>query len=171
MESGVNGMGSPSSTQDVFDVRKIRRLIELMNDHNLQEMDLRQGDMRIQLRRASDPVAGSLPQMQPVLAPTAPAVAPAPAAPPAAAEPVEDPNTTIIKSPMVGTFYAAPDPDSSPYVKVGDPIGRDTVICIVEAMKVFNEIQAEVAGTITAVLAENGEPVEFGQPLFRVKTA
>lgn len=164
-------MGSPSSTQDVFDVRKIRRLIELMNDHNLQEMDLRQGDMRIQLRRACEPVAGGLPLVQPIAAPAPPAIAASSAAPPAAADAVEDPNTTIIKSPMVGTFYAAPDPDSAPYVKVGDPIGQETVICIVEAMKVFNEIQAEVAGTITAVLAENGEPVEFGQPLFRVKTA
>jgi len=114
MENGVNGMGSPSSTQDVFDVRKIRRLIELMNDHNLQEMDLRQGDMRIQLRRACEPVAGGLPLVQPIAAPAAPAIAAPSAAPPAAADAVEDPNTTIIKSPMVGTFYAAPDPDSAP---------------------------------------------------------
>lgn len=163
-------MGGPSSNQDVFDVRKIRRLIALMNDHNLQEMDLRQGDMRIQLRRADQSAAGSPPLIPP--APAAPAVAPAPAAPAAAvAPPVEDPHVALIKSPMVGTFYAAPDPDSDPYVTVGDPIGRETIICIVEAMKVFNEIQAEIAGTITAVLVENGEPVEFGQPLFKVKTA
>jgi acetyl-CoA carboxylase biotin carboxyl carrier protein len=166
-------MGGPSGNQDVFDVRKIRRLIELMNDHDLQEMDLRQGDMRIQLRRAGETVVAGGPALVPQAAP-APAVAPAPApAPSAPAEkPVaEDPNGAVIKSPMVGTFYATPDPDSDPYVKVGDPVGKDTTVCIVEAMKVFNEIQAEVAGTITAVLVENGEPVEFGQPLFKVKSA
>ena len=169
-------MGGPSGNQDVFDVRKIRRLIELMNDHDLQEMDLRQGDTRIQLRRAGapviagTPVAGPGPLPVPAAPPTPAAPAPATPAPPSTAAPEDDPNSTIIKSPMVGTFYSAPDPDSDPYVKVGDPIGKETTVCIVEAMKVFNEIQAEVAGTITAVLVENGEPVEFGQPLFKVKT-
>jgi acetyl-CoA carboxylase biotin carboxyl carrier protein len=71
---------------------------------------------------------------------------------------------------MVGTFYAAPDPDSPPYVKAGDSVGPETTVCIVEAMKVFNEIQAEVSGKVAAVLVENGEPVEFGQPMFRVDT-
>ena len=164
-------MGGPSGNQDVFDVRKIRRLIELMNDHDLQEMDLRQGDTRIQLRRAGDPVIAGSPVVgpPPTQAPVAPA-APTPAAVTPPAAPADDPNATVVKSPMVGTFYAASDPDSAPYVKVGDPIGKETTVCIVEAMKVFNEIQAEVAGTITAVLVENGEPVEFGQPLFKVKT-
>ena len=74
----------------------------------------------------------------------------------------------MIKSPIVGTFYAAPNPESQPFVKVGDHVGPETVICIVEAMKVFNQIPAEVAGRIVAVLAENGAPVEFGQPLFKV---
>lgn len=165
-------MGGPSGNQDIFDVRRIRRLIELMNDHDLQEMDLRQGDTRIQLRRAGDPVVTAPPMAgpPPAPAPIAPAPAAATPAPSAAPAPADDPNTTVIKSPMVGTFYAASDPDSAPYVKVGDPIGKETTVCIVEAMKVFNEIQAEVAGTITAVLVENGEPVEFGQPLFKVKT-
>jgi acetyl-CoA carboxylase biotin carboxyl carrier protein len=168
-KSGVNGMGGPSGSQDVFDVRKIRRLIELMNEHDLQEMDLRQGDTRIQLRRAAETFIAASPAAIPAAAPApAPVAAPAPPAPSAAS--VDDPNVAIIKSPMVGTFYSASDPDSPPYVKVGDPIGKETTVCIVEAMKVFNEIQAELAGTITAVLVENGEPVEFGQPLFKVKT-
>ncbi len=158
-------MGGPSGSQDVFDVRKIRRLIELMNEHDLQEMDLRQGDMRIQLRRAGETVIAGSPVVAQQVAPVA---APAPPAPPAAS--VDDPNVTVIKSPMVGTYYSASDPDAPAYVKVGDPIGKETTVCIVEAMKVFNEIQAEVAGTITAVLVENGEPVEFGQPLFKVNT-
>ncbi len=166
-------MGGPSSGQDIFDVRKIRRLIELMNEHDLQEMDLRQGDTRIQLRRGGESFVTAGPGAAPQPAPAPvhlPASAPVSAAPSPPAAPAVDPNVTVIKSPMVGTFYSASDPDSAPYVKVGDPIGKETTVCIVEAMKVFNEIQAEVAGTITAVLVENGEPVEFGQPLFRVKT-
>lgn len=163
-------MGGPSGSQDVFDVRKIRRLIELMNEHDLQEMDLRQGDTRIQLRRAGDPAPAAVPHAAPPAAPGPPAPAASAPATVSEAPEAEDANAAVIKSPMVGTFYAGPDPDSGPYVKVGDPVGKDTVVCIVEAMKVFNEIQAEISGTITAVLVENGEPVEFGQPLFRVKT-
>ncbi|MEE9603545.1 MAG: acetyl-CoA carboxylase biotin carboxyl carrier protein, partial [Thermoguttaceae bacterium] len=79
-------------------------------------------------------------------------------------------NMAVIKSPVVGTFYPSPDPDSAPYVKVGDHVGNETTVCIVEAMKVFNQIPAEVSGKVIAVLAESGEPVEFGQPLFKVDT-
>jgi acetyl-CoA carboxylase biotin carboxyl carrier protein len=79
-------------------------------------------------------------------------------------------HVALITSPMVGTFYAAPDPDSQPYVQVGDSVGPETTVCIVEAMKVFNEIQAEVSGKVVGVLVENGEPVEFGQPMFKVDT-
>ena len=88
---------------------------------------------------------------------------------PASAASAEE-HFVLVKSPMVGTFYAAPDPDSPPDVKVGDHVGPDTTVCIVEAMKVFNEIPAEVAGKVVAVLVENGEPVEFGHPLFKVDT-
>ncbi len=162
--------GSPN--QDVFDVRKIRRLIELMNEHDLAKMDLRQGDMRIQLRRGHEPV------LSPPLPPTpTPAVSPE-AAPVSEKLPVsapadassEDDHVVVVPSPMIGTYYSASAPDATPYVKVGDPVGADTTICIVEAMKVFNEIQAEVAGTVVAVLVESGEPVEFGQPLFKIDT-
>lgn len=162
--------GSPN--QDVFDVRKIRRLIELMNEHDLAKMDLRQGDMRIQLRRGHEPV------LSPPLPPAAmPVVPPASAAVPGEApvsSPVEasseDDHVVVIPSPMIGTFYLASAPDATPYVKLGDSVGPDTTICIVEAMKVFNEIQAEVSGTVVAVLVESGEPVEFGQPLFKIDT-
>ena len=165
-------MNVPSaSCQDIFDVRKIRRLVELMKEHDLSEIDLQQGEVRIQLRRAS---AG----VQPVIAPApmshaSPPPVVGPPAPesdaPMAAEPKSG-GTTLIKSPMVGTFYAAPDPDSPPFVKIGDHVGPETTVCIVEAMKVFNQIPAELSGRIVAVLAENGEPVEFGQPLFKVDT-
>ncbi|HYW80485.1 MAG TPA: acetyl-CoA carboxylase biotin carboxyl carrier protein [Thermoguttaceae bacterium] len=163
-------MAGSSPQQDVFDIRKIRRLVELMKEHDLSEVDLRQGDMRIQLRSDSapvvtPPVAGNSSPLPPVAA--QPVVESAPAKV-EASEPVENEHVALIRSPMVGTFYTSPDPDSPVYVKVGDHVGPDTTVCIIEAMKVYNQIPAEVSGKVVAVLIENGEPVEFGQPLFRV---
>jgi acetyl-CoA carboxylase biotin carboxyl carrier protein len=161
-------MNQPSPiSQDIFDVRKIRRLVELMKEHDLSEIDLQQGEVRIQLRRP-----GTIPAT--VAAPVV-TMAPALSARPASESEVATPgakadDAAVIKSPMVGTFYAASDPDSPPYVKVGDHVGPDTTVCIVEAMKVFNQIPAEISGRIVAVLVENGAPVEFGQPLFKVNT-
>ena len=160
-----------SSNQDIFDVRKIRRLVELMKEHDLTEIDLRQGETRIQLRRGVHAEAAVCPS--PPVPTATPAAAPSPAAEGAPVEPPNaepDEHVATIRSPMVGTFYSASDPDSPPYVKVGDHVGPDTTVCIVEAMKVFNQIPAEVSGRILTVLAENGEPVEFGQPLFKVDT-
>ena len=165
--SGKPGATGAVPNQDIFDVRKIRRLVELMKEHDLGEIDLRQGDTRIQLRRGLSgavQVSGA-----PAAVFAAPSAAAEAAKPQAAAAPADE-KLTVIKSPMVGTFYAAPDPDSPPYVKVGDHVGPETTVCIVEAMKVFNQIPAEVSGKIVAVLVENGEPVEFGQPLFKVDT-
>ncbi len=141
-----------------------------MKEHDLEEIDLQQGEVRIRLRRASA-VAATAAGMPPVVNVSAPASA-GPPAPESAAPAAEsaDKGMALIKSPMVGTFYAAPDPDSQPFVKVGDHVGPETVVCIVEAMKVFNQIPAEAAGRIIAVLVENGAPVEFGQPLFKVDT-
>jgi acetyl-CoA carboxylase biotin carboxyl carrier protein len=160
---------SSTNTGDVFDVRKIRRLVELMNEHELNEIDLRQADMRIRLRRGGDNVvqvveAAAAPVARPAVAPTATAT-------PAASEPAavaESDEYTLITSPMVGTFYVASSPDSAAFVKVSDHVGPDTIVCIVEAMKVFNEIPAEISGRIVSVLVENGEPVEYGQPLFKI---
>jgi acetyl-CoA carboxylase biotin carboxyl carrier protein len=162
-------MAGTSSNQDIFDVRKIRRLVELMKEHDLGEIDLRQGETRIRLRRESVAAAGGGTQpvavavSSPAAAPKGSPVAEAPAA-------ADAQYIVVINSPMVGTFYAAPDPDSPAYVKVGDHVGPETTVCIVEAMKVFNQIPAEVSGKIVAVLAENGQSVEFGQPLFKVDT-
>jgi acetyl-CoA carboxylase biotin carboxyl carrier protein len=159
-------MTTPSSSQDIFDVRKIRQLVALMKDHELSEIDIQQGDVRVQLRRAGMPTGtAAVPQVV-VAAPLAarPAEAPIVEAPVAK----DESRYATIKSPMVGTFYAAPDPDSPTYVKVGDHVGPETTVCIVEAMKVFNQIPAELSGKIVASLVENGQPVEFGQPLFRV---
>jgi len=164
-----------SSKQDIFDVRKIRRLVELMKEHDLGEIDLQQGEVRIQLRRAG--VATTVACGSSAATVAAPAPAPESAGRPApesagslTAEERSAANFIVIKSPMVGTFYAAADPDSPPFVKVGDHVGPETTVCIVEAMKVFNQIPAEVSGRIAATLAENGESVEFGQPLFKVDT-
>jgi acetyl-CoA carboxylase biotin carboxyl carrier protein len=165
------GMAGISSNQDIFDVRRIRRLVELMKEHDLGEIDLRQGETRIQLRRggvATTSVAGA--PVTVAVAPPAATSAAADAAVPAAPAAADAAHIAIIKSPMVGTFYTASDPDSPPYAKVGDHVGPDTTCCIVEAMKVFNQIPAEVSGKIVAVLVENGMPVEFGQPLFKVDT-
>jgi acetyl-CoA carboxylase biotin carboxyl carrier protein len=151
---------------DIFDVKKVRRLVELMKEHDLAEIDLRQGDQRIRLRRGGEPqlVGGSVNVPVPAGSQSQPHAAASPAS--AAA----DSALEVIKSPMVGTFYAAGNPESLPFVKVGDHVGPESVVCIIEAMKVFNEIQAEIAGQVAAVLVENGQPVEFGQPLFKIDT-
>ncbi|MCA9246473.1 MAG: acetyl-CoA carboxylase biotin carboxyl carrier protein, partial [Planctomycetales bacterium] len=136
-------MANPTpNSGEIFDVRKIRRLVELMNEHELSEIDLRQADTRIRLRRGAEPIV--------TVAPTSSAPAPvkdAATAPPAAAKPSADSaNIAYVTSPMVGTFYSAANPESAPFVKVGDAVGKETTVCIIEAMKVFNEIPAEVAG-------------------------
>jgi acetyl-CoA carboxylase biotin carboxyl carrier protein len=160
------GMSGSTPNQDIFDVRRVRRLVELMKEHDLSEIDIREGDTRIKLRRGSDPELT-------VAAPRAvasPATVAA-AAPTAPAEPPKDEtHIAVIKSPLVGSFYAAPNPESPAYVKVGDHVGPETTVCIVEAMKVMNQVKAEVSGKITSVLVENGQPVEFNQPLFKVDT-
>ena len=150
---------------DIFDVRKVRRLVELMKEHDLAEIDLRQGEQRVRLRRGAEPLIA------------APAVyaASAHSAPPAAAsekpaDAAASADLAVIKSPMVGTFYSAASPESPAFVKVGDHVGPETTVCIIEAMKVFNEIPAEISGQVAAVLVENGAPVEFAQPLFKIDT-
>lgn len=164
-------MSGPVPSQDIFDVRRIRRLVELMKEHELNEIDLRQGETRIKLRRGEEPVVTMASHRAAAASPAG--AAPQPPSPPPAPppEPKPEPHLTLIRSPMVGTFYAAPDPESPPYVKVGDHVGPEKTVCIVEAMKVFNEIPAETAGKIVGVLVENGAPVEFGQPLFKVDTS
>lgn len=163
--------GKKSETEDVFDVERIRRLVRLMEEHDLSEIDLRQKEERINLRRgpAAPPVAYQMPA-----APIAANPAPAPAAATpttASTTPAEGPNIVTIKAPMVGTFYARANPESESFVKVGSVVQPDTTICIIEAMKVFNEIPAEVSGKVVAVLAENEQSVEFGKPLFKVDTS
>jgi acetyl-CoA carboxylase biotin carboxyl carrier protein len=160
---------SASGPGDVFDVRKVRRFIELMNEHDLAEIDLRQGDQRIRLRRGPEvvTVAGAAPPMPVVTSPTRRQAAGDKSS--SAGSGGDDDKFTTVRSPMVGTFYAAVSPEAPPFVKVGDQVGPESTVCIIEAMKVFNEIPAECSGKIAAVLVTNGEAIEYGQPLFRVE--
>ena len=155
-----------SRLHPMIDIKKLKQLVALMAENDLTEMDLEGEGEKITLKRGSSGQVQYVPQPA-----SAPAPSPAPAAPtvasPAPAEAA--PSGPTIDSPMVGTYYASPSPDADGFVTVGSKVKPDTVVCIVEAMKVFNEIKAEVAGTIEAVLVENGSAVEYGQPLYRVK--
>ncbi|MEO0476903.1 MAG: acetyl-CoA carboxylase biotin carboxyl carrier protein [Planctomycetota bacterium] len=151
----------------MIDLKKLEKLINLMAENDLTEIELDDGKEKVQLKRGSAGVPVQVVAPAPTAAPP-PAATPVPAAPatdapaPAAAGP-------SIDSPMVGTFYSASNPDSPAFVKPGDSVTADTVVCIVEAMKVFNEIKAEKAGKIKSVLVQNGDAVEFGQALFELE--
>ena len=158
-----------------MDLKEIKAIIDLMTRNGLSEFELEKGDFKLRVRRgpngewiSSTPTPVAV--QSPVLATPVP-VAASPVAAPAA--PVAAPEATAagaqIVSPMVGTFYRSPSPDSAPYIEVGQEVNEETVVCIIEAMKVMNEIKAEVSGVIVEVLAQNGKPVEFGKPLFSVR--
>lgn len=153
-----------------FDVRTVKSLVSLMTQHDLSEIDLRDGSQRLRLRRGNNQVTVAaqppLAQLPPTPLPAARNETPASAAPTPAAKPLLE-----IKSPTVGTFYAAANPESPPFVKVGAKVTPSTVVCVIEAMKIFNEIQAECSGAIVEILVENQQPVEYGQVLFRVDPA
>lgn len=158
-------MCAAQARADIFDVKKVRQLIELMKEHELSELDLRQAENRVRIRRGGEVVTYSAPAVA-----AAPAHAQPPAvgtAAPAQADAAES-RMLVIKSPMVGTFYKASGPDTPAFVKVGDRIGPEKTVCIIEAMKVFNEIPAGISGQVVAILVENGAAVEFGQPLMKV---
>lgn len=158
------------STSSGVDWPEINRVLDFMAEHVLEEFEYGNSDVHIRLKRA-----GALPAMAhapsgPMHAPTPIAVAhPAPAAvrPAVPAEPVEDLHT--IKSPIVGTYYSAPNPESATFVKVGDTVSAGQVLCIIEAMKLMNEIESDVAGEIVKIFPENGHPVEYGEPLFAIR--
>ena len=151
-----------------MDLKVIKQVIDLMKRSELSEFELEEEGFKLRLSSKNGETVPQIVQAAPAPAP-APA-APAPTPEGAAAPAAEEPGISIIKSPMVGTFYRSPSPDSDAFVDVGSKISDDSVVCIVEAMKVMNEIQAEIKGTITEILAENGDAIEFGQPLFKVKS-
>ncbi len=147
-----------------MDIRKIKKLIELIEESGVAEIEIKEGEESVRISRAMANVA------MPVAAPVAAAPAPAPAAAAPVAE-AEEAGSNIpaghqITSPMVGTFYRAPSPGSKPFAEVGDRVNVGDTLCIIEAMKILNQIEADKAGEIKAILVENGEPVEYGQPLF-----
>ena len=152
-----------------MDIRKVKKLIELLEESNIDEIEIKEGEESVRISR-NGAQSAAIPQYLPQYAPPPPP--PAVAAPAAAAEPAPTtaaaPGGHVVRSPMVGTFYSAPSPSSPVFVEVGQAVKMGDVICIVEAMKMMNQIEADKSGTIEAILVENGEPVEFDQPLFSI---
>jgi acetyl-CoA carboxylase biotin carboxyl carrier protein len=173
----MTGFTSFKKPLPTVDIKEIRTLIDLMKKNGVAVFKMEREGFKITLKTSEATVSHSVVTSQPMVAYSEPAAlaasspaasspaasAPAPAAAPAASGGIE------IKSPMVGTFYSSPSPDAPPFVSVGQQITPDTVVCIIEAMKVMNEVKAEVAGTVTEICAENGKPVQFGQAMFRLK--
>ena len=148
-----------------MDLRKIKKLIDLLEESNLTEIEIREGEESVRLSRAGTPVAAPVAYTAPPSPPPASVVA-APSADEPVAKTGAVPEGTVQRSPMVGTFYAAASPDKPPFVTIGQTVQVGETLAIIEAMKMFNPIEAEVAGTITAVLAKDGQPVEFDEPMF-----
>jgi acetyl-CoA carboxylase biotin carboxyl carrier protein len=154
-----------------MDIRKIKKLIELLEESGIAEIEIKEGEESVRISRMMAPPAG----VQPVVHAAGPAGVPsrgpeppAPALPEGAAGKPK-PNEHVITAPMVGTFYAAPSPAAKPFVEIGDEIKVGQVLCVIEAMKMMNQIEADKAGRIASILAQNGDPVEFGQPLFVIE--
>jgi acetyl-CoA carboxylase biotin carboxyl carrier protein len=158
-----------------MDIKEIQDLIKLINKSNIGELNIERGDFKLNIKQKEEKVMAVSAMPQQVMMQAAPAVqphavsapAPSPAAAPAAAGGKED-NLVVVKSPMIGTFYRRPGPDKPIFAEVGDEVGVGKVLCIIEAMKLFNEIESEVAGRIVKVLVEDASPVEYDQPLFLV---
>jgi len=153
-----------------MDIRKIKKLIELLDESGVAEIEIHEGEESVRISRQSSSVAA--PVAAPVVAAApAPAAAPAaPAAPAASEEKGSDiPSGHVVNSPMVGTFYRAPSPGAKEFVDVGQSVSEGDTLCIIEAMKMLNQIEADKSGTVKAILVENAQPVEFGQPLFVIE--
>ncbi len=157
-----------------MDLRKIKKLIELLEESELAEIEIHEGEESVRLIRHH---AQAAPPQQATMAPPQYVMPNAPAAPPpvaptaSAAEEASAnlPEGEVVRSPMVGTYYAAPNPDAGPFVKVGSRVSTGDTLCLVEAMKMFNQIEAEFSGEVVAILVEDGQPVEFDEPLFVIK--
>jgi len=150
------------------DIRKIKKLIELLEESSLTEMEIVEGEESVRLMRGGQAQAATY-VAPPVAAPPAVAAPAAPAAEPPKADDDGIPEGELALSPMVGTFFAASGPGAEPFVSLGQRVGVGDTLCIIEAMKMFNQIEADVAGTVVAILVENGQPVEYDQPLFVIR--
>jgi acetyl-CoA carboxylase biotin carboxyl carrier protein len=156
-----------------MDIRKIKKLIELLEESGIAEIEIKEGEEAVRISRlgAGGAHGQAGPQMHAAAAPAATAIPAAPAATAIAesAPPKPKPNEHVITAPMVGTFYASPSPGAKAFVEIGDEIKVGQVLCIIEAMKMMNQIEADRAGRVASIMARNGDPVEFGQPLFVVE--
>ena len=173
---------NPEFSVPGIDLGQLERLLAFMSEHGLEEFEYAHGDLRIRLKKpaaqpAALPQVRALPQANESSSQSAPVVPspaqPVPATSPTASEPVpaaaERAEEHIVKSPIVGTFYAGPSPDAGPFVRVGDKVEAGQTVCIIEAMKLMNEIEADISGEVARVLVENGQPVEYGEPLFALR--
>lgn len=151
-----------------MDLRKLKTLIDLVSESNVSELEITEAEGKVRIVKSAPVTQAAVAMPAPVAAVVAPVPAAAPAAAAVAAEPAA-PKGHVIKSPMVGTFYRASSPGAKPFVELGQTIKEGEAVCIVEAMKILNEIEADKSGTITQLLCENGQAVEFGQPLFQVE--
>ncbi|MDD3530030.1 MAG: acetyl-CoA carboxylase biotin carboxyl carrier protein [Gallionellaceae bacterium] len=145
-----------------MDLRKLKKLIDLVQESGIAELEITEGEERVRISSVlagAQPMYAHAPMMQALAPAAAPAAAPAPVA-------EAQPEGHVVKSPMVGTFYRSPSPGAKSFVEVGQQVGAGDTLCIIEAMKLMNEIEADVGGTIKAILVENGQPVEYGEPLF-----
>ncbi len=155
-----------------MDLRKLKKLIDLVQESGIGEIEITEGEEKVRISRqgpSAPPVIMAAPALQPMAAggPAAGLAAPgSPAAAPAAPEP---PKGHTLKSPMVGTFYRAPSPGAPPFVEVGQSVTKGQTLCIIEAMKLLNEIESDASGVVKSILVENGQPVEYGQPLFVIE--
>ena len=156
-----------------MDIRKIKKLIELLEESGIAEIEIKEGEEALRISRMPTGTAASHHQLPPMAMPlAAPLAAPVQAAAPRPAEVAAakaKANEHVITAPMVGTFYGAPSPGAKPFIEIGDEIKVGQVLCIIEAMKMMNQIESDKAGRVTSIMARNGDPVEFGQPLFVVE--
>jgi acetyl-CoA carboxylase biotin carboxyl carrier protein len=153
-----------------MDLRKLKKLIDLVQESGIGEIEITEGEEKVRISRqgpAGQPIMMAAPQMQPMALATQATGPGAPAPTPGAAPP--EPQGHILKSPMVGTFYRAPSPGAPSFVEVGQSVTKGETLCIIEAMKLLNEIESDATGVVKAILVENGQPVEYGQPLFRIE--
>ena len=153
-----------------MDLRKLKKLIDLVQESGIAELEITEGEEKVKIVKGGRATAatageGAAPPMAPAATPAGASKAAATAAPTTAEA---EPEGELVKAPMVGTFYRASSPDAKPFVEVGQTVKKGDTVCIIEAMKLMNEIETDVAGVVKAVLAENGQPVEYGQPLFRI---
>lgn len=183
LNAGTSNPTNPQCVQHFqqrpfLDLKQIKQIIDLMKRSELTEFAVEEEGFKLKIRRGSNglPIVstgkGSNPPFAPVdynSVPPMPVPAPIQASTAAAPAPAEEPGISFVKSPMVGTFYRAPSPESKPFVDVGSKIEDNSLVCIIEAMKIMNEIQAETKGTVVEILVENGQPVEYGQRLFKLR--